>query len=102
MALAQARAWPGLPPALDCLMWIHQVELEGYGSESLVIYATVRPPDGASRDEWHALTQLMGQLEEILDLLDQAGIMLIGFPGVQVDDDQGIQMNVRIKVWDIT
>ena len=93
----------GLPAALGELMWIGQVELEGYGAESLVIYGTVRPPYETTRDEWHAFTQLSGQLGEILDVLDQAGITLIGFPDMQVSwDNPGVKMDVRLKVWDTT
>jgi hypothetical protein len=105
-APAPLRPWfPGgngttnLTEALDSLMWIIQVDYEYFG-QALVIRGYIIPPEGAVT-EGQILDGFADRLEEILDILDQAGVELSAPPEVQLSNDgNGLKMQARFEAWD--
>lgn len=88
-----------LAAALDSLMWIVQIDYNGF-SAGLTIRGYIKPRLFAFT-EGEVLAGFTEDLEEILDVIDQAGFALASFPDVHVGDRDGLEMRVCLDIREI-
>lgn len=87
-----------LARALDELLWIIQVEYDHFGQD-LVIRGYVKP-DLSAVTEGQILQGFADSFQEVLEVLDQAGVDLARFD-THVDAMDKLEMQVTLTIRDI-
>lgn len=87
-----------LAAALDDLMWVIQAEREHF-SERIQIRGYLKPPPGLL-SEAELLDGCADRYEDLLDILDQAGVGIYQQAAVPEWRPDGFRVGILIEFWD--